>query len=151
MTKLLFTVAIAIVRGWTRLYTCCMKPALRDARRAEIESDLWEFHEDVQWSVREPAGLAAHVLARLLLGMPHDLLWRFEQAVDCPRSRRRSVWVKAAAAAAGVCVAAALWMLFSLAAPAPLPPFPANPLSVTRVRLRPPPPPPPPTAPRAPR
>jgi hypothetical protein len=35
----MLTFVIAIARGWTWLYTCWMEPALRDERRAEIESD----------------------------------------------------------------------------------------------------------------
>ena len=35
------------VRAWTRLYTWRVAPSLREARRAEIESDLWEhLHAD---------------------------------------------------------------------------------------------------------
>ena len=40
--------AILVVRAWTRLYTSGMAPEIRDARRAEIDSDLWEFHEDAR-------------------------------------------------------------------------------------------------------
>lgn len=47
MNPLLFS-AIALVRGWTRFHTIQMDPASSDARRAEIESDLWEFHEDTR-------------------------------------------------------------------------------------------------------
>ena len=35
------------VRSWTRFYTWRVAPSLREARRAEIESDLWEhLHAD---------------------------------------------------------------------------------------------------------
>ena len=74
MSPLLFS-AIALVRGWTRLYTIQMDHGCRDERRAEIESDLWEFHEDARRG-HSPAGIAAHMLARLLFGIPHDVLWR---------------------------------------------------------------------------
>jgi hypothetical protein len=38
--------AASLVRSWTWLYTCGLPAAVRDARRAEIESDLWEFFHD---------------------------------------------------------------------------------------------------------
>ena len=77
-------VAIATVRAWTRIYTWRMPAALREERRAEIESDLWEFQEDTAGA----GGLrpAAHVLVRLVLGIPDDVCWRMEQsAVAAPR------------------------------------------------------------------
>jgi len=39
MTRRFVTIGIRIVRAWTRLYTAGMDPLLRDARRAEIDSD----------------------------------------------------------------------------------------------------------------
>ena len=38
---------IALVRLWTRIYTARMSPELREARRSEIESDLWEFQQTI--------------------------------------------------------------------------------------------------------
>jgi len=68
MDPLLFS-AIALVRGWTRLYTSGMEPGSRNGRRAEIESDLWEFHEDARRRRYSPAGIAAHMLLRLVAEM----------------------------------------------------------------------------------
>lgn len=77
--------AIAIARGWTRLYTWSMPARLRDERRAEIESDMWEFLQDSD-DRRSPG---AQILFRLVMGVPDDLGWRIEQAVfDCAPLRR---------------------------------------------------------------
>jgi hypothetical protein len=68
--------AIALVRAWTRLYTCGLPPGLRTARRAEIDSDLWELEHD-----QEPprqGWTAPQILARLLAGIPDDLAWRMD-------------------------------------------------------------------------
>ena len=77
--------AIAIVRAWTSLYTWRMSATLREERRAEIESDLWEFQHD-----RTESGsleIAAQMLLRLVLGVPDDLGWRLEHtAVETERS-----------------------------------------------------------------
>jgi hypothetical protein len=37
---------VACVRRWTCVYTWRLPPAVRDARREEIESDLWESSHD---------------------------------------------------------------------------------------------------------
>jgi hypothetical protein len=142
--------AIALVRGWTRLYTWRMEPPWRDDRRAEIESDLWEFHEDARRRGWSPERIAIHMLARLCGGMPHDLLWRLEYEHE-PAHRRPS-WLTAAAAA-GAAGIAALWVMFLISTFVSLPPLPDS-GAVVRVLTRalpahePPPPPPPPPRPR---
>jgi len=59
--------AAGIARWWTRLYTAGLPVDLRDARRAEVESDLWE-------SVADGAP-SRHILARVALGLADDLMW----------------------------------------------------------------------------
>jgi hypothetical protein len=89
--------ALALVRGWTCLYTAAMAPALRDARRAEIESDLWEFHEDARRRGYPPSAIGAHMLLRLVLGMPADLFWRAEDAHVPSRIVQDALWATAVA------------------------------------------------------
>jgi len=121
-----------------------MDPASRDSRRAEIDSDLWEFHEDARRRGASPAGIAVHMMARLCLGAPHDLLWRFEYEKDGVTTYRRAAWLTAGAVGATVCIAA-LWAFFAVTSLVSLPPLPDS-IHVERVylQLRPPPPPPPP-------
>jgi len=140
----LLACAIALVRGWTRLYSSRMDPASRDSRRAEIESDLWEFHEDARRRGASPPGIAVHMIARLCFGIPHDLLWRFEYEKDGVTTYRRAAWLTAGAVGATVCIAA-LWAFFAVTSLVSLPPLPDS-IHVERVylQLRPPPPPPPP-------
>jgi hypothetical protein len=59
--------AAGVARWWTRLYTAGLPVDLRDARRAEVESDLWE-------SVADGAP-SRHILARVALGLADDLSW----------------------------------------------------------------------------
>jgi len=92
-----FAGALAIVRGWTRLYTALMQPAMRDARRAEIESDLWELHEDARRRGASPARIAVHMLLRLVLGIVDDVVWRAEQATLPTRLVQEALWASAAA------------------------------------------------------
>jgi uncharacterized protein (TIGR03435 family) len=79
-------ILIACVRAWTRLYTSRLPPAVRNRRRAEIDSDLWEWLAD---QASEPPGTGAvRLLLRLLLGMPDDVAWRVELGVLDPVSHR---------------------------------------------------------------
>ena len=71
----------SLVRNWARVYTFGLNSEIREARRAEIESDLWEHAHDSELGrdARSPF-CALHALIRLLAGVPDDLLWRIEQA-----------------------------------------------------------------------
>jgi hypothetical protein len=130
-----------MVRVWTRVYTWHMRPDVRERRRIEIESDLWEFQRDPEAHRRVSPAL--HIAVRLVRGMPHDLRWRLEQA-DATRTTTRARQQIAGAVAVSATVAivlGALWIL-PLLRPATLPrPLPnAFPLGQTQ-------PPPPPCLP----
>ena len=101
MKSRLLRVAATIVRIWTRAYTWRLPPALRESRRAEIESDLWESQRDPDRN----RGLspALHVIIRLLLGVPDDFQWRMSHASIGSRPI-------AIALAATVVLVAALWV-----------------------------------------
>jgi hypothetical protein len=70
---------IHVTRHWVRLYTAGLPPEIRDARRAELESDLWEQEHEAVAPNGQPAKAAMQVLHRLARGMPADLLWRQQQ------------------------------------------------------------------------
>src|SRR5262245_11952525 len=59
--------AAGVARWWTRVYTYGLPDDLRDARRAEVDSDLWESLSDGTPS--------RHILARVALGLADDLTW----------------------------------------------------------------------------
>ena len=97
--------ALTIVRVWTTLYTSGMPDGLRETRRAEIESDLWESQHD-----RRPEsdlGVSGQILLRLLRGVPDDVLWRVELMDLRTRRRRFGMWITATA---GV----VLWLTYGL-------------------------------------
>ena len=95
MTDPALRAAIAAVRAWTTLYTSGLPIEQRDARREEIDSDLWE-------SVNDPASdrrsLALQIAARLIAGIPDDLGWRSEQAAPAAVRRWRVALTVAAVA-----------------------------------------------------
>jgi hypothetical protein len=83
-----------LARLWTRVYTSGLDPSLRDARRAEIESDLWESQQH--------ADGRAQILSRLVAGVVDDVLWRVTHVAT-------GTWVSAARLAV-ICLALlALW------------------------------------------
>ena len=66
MTSPPLVLAVAVAPRVDAVYTWRLDPVLRERRRAEIESDLWEFQQD-------PAGSrglspAIQVLARMASG-----------------------------------------------------------------------------------
>jgi hypothetical protein len=131
--------AVALVRAWTRIYTWGMDPRAREARVAEIESDLWE---SVQAGDR-----AAGILARLAFGIIDDLVWRTTHDLIRETSTRRTAAFGAIITLATIVFVAALWFIDAVrASQLPEPPslmhFVASPAP-------PPPPPPPPCQPPA--
>jgi len=133
--------AIALVRAWTQIYTWGMHPRAREARLAEIESDLWE---SVQSGDR-----GADILARLAFGIVDDLVWRTTDDLIRESAARRTAAFGVVVTFAALVIVAALWFIDAArAAQLPAPPsvmhFVAAPAPPP-----PPPPPPPPCAPPA--
>jgi hypothetical protein len=69
--------ASALVRAWVRLYTRGLPADLRDARRAELEADLWEHARAGESEGSRSVALAGAMLRRAAAGTPADLSWRF--------------------------------------------------------------------------
>ena len=80
MIRKLQDIAPAFARAWLRLYTSGMPADLRDARHADVNTDLWEHQQDAQGDGPSPVAIAAEVLLRTLVGVPDDLGWRREAA-----------------------------------------------------------------------
>jgi hypothetical protein len=134
-------VSSAIVRGWTRLYTWRLPALARDTRRAEIDSDLWEYSQDrgAEPGVASALASALHVIARLIAGIPDDVSWRVSHAPLRTGPMRAAISLTAAAM-----TVLAAWV-YVVAAPMELP----SPAPLVRVvDVYPPPPPPPPPPPR---
>jgi len=79
--------AVGVARTWVRLYTRGLPPDLCEARRAELESDLWEHANEHQ---HRAVATALEIVMRLLTGVPADLSWRLENDSKRPGTRERS-------------------------------------------------------------
>ncbi len=70
--------ASGLARWWVRLYTLGVDRATADARRAELESDLWEgLHDDDRSATSGSRSM--EILDRLVRGLRADLTWCFEE------------------------------------------------------------------------
>ena len=76
------------IRLWVRLYTAGLPPNIRDDRRAEIESDLWEQTSFAAEHGLDRLGLAVSVWSRWLFGVADDLMWRANQRATLQHPRR---------------------------------------------------------------
>ena len=132
----LLRITVVMVRLWTRVYTWRMDPEVRDRRRAEVESDLFEQLA----AERGDRFLPTSIIGRWLAGVHNDLMWRVEAEHES-----RDVMRRIALSGVTVCIVAGLWGLFGLlSAPPPDPPEAPRFRSHLEFRPMPPPPPPPP-------
>ena len=71
-----------------RLYTTGLPGDIKAMRRGnfpsphclDFTSDLWEQSQDADLSRHVRRGVTWQILARMMFGMPDDLLWRAEQS-----------------------------------------------------------------------
>ena len=141
MSAPLTVLATAAVRTWTWFYTRGTPVCVRDGRRQEIESDLWEQQHDL---AGEPdARVAAGIVLRLLAGVLDDVQWRLEHRALSPRRTQALVATTVAILFGAAWVYTATSQLFD-EQPPPIPSL------MTFVTAQPPPPPPPPPPPAPP-
>jgi TonB family protein len=110
--------AIAVVRLWTHIYTYRLPCALREARRAEVASDIWHSVHDPDRG--SPSRLALHVILRLLLGVPDDLGWRLEQSNAPTSPQARAALAGVAVGVVALAMVSAFLRIQSPALPHPL-------------------------------
>lgn len=136
MTSLLMRISSAAVRTWIRIYTWHMPRSIREARRAEIESDLWECQSD------ESAGpaLPIQIIGRLVLGAFDDVRWRVEHMIRDRRVARRTLAFSVVTTA----VLVSVWVFLGITIGTPLQAPAAPEVRWERAQYPPPPPPPPP-------
>jgi hypothetical protein len=79
VSTLILAHVIRVARHWVRLYTAGLPPEIREARRAELESDLWEQEYETAAAHGRPTKTAMQVFHRLVRGIPADLCWRQQQ------------------------------------------------------------------------
>lgn len=65
--------------SWVALYTRGLPSEVREARRAELRSDLWEHLQDAAAHGHSRLRWSAEVIGRVARGIVSDLWWRFER------------------------------------------------------------------------
>lgn len=70
--------AFAMVRGWTRLYTAGARHEARDARRAQVQSDLWEHRAEAKAEGIATSATSREVASRMVRSIPADVAWRLD-------------------------------------------------------------------------
>jgi hypothetical protein len=104
---------VRVAEGWVAFYTRGLPSEVRDARRAELRSDLFEHRRHAAAAGHGRLRCSLQVGGRMVRGMPDDLWWRFaQQAASRPRTeaseRRRRLlawlfdWLISPAVAIGV-------------------------------------------------
>ncbi len=87
----MLSLATGLALGWVSVYTLGLPRELREGRRGEIDSDLWEQ----QWLASrrgDPAfGTAVVVLSRAVLGIFDDLMWRLQAGAPSRMKGQTSV------------------------------------------------------------
>lgn len=74
--SLLLETSVALTRAWCKTYTRGLPEGDRAARRAEIESDLWEHQDDGRIHDAIPVDVGFDILVRFVTGVPADITWR---------------------------------------------------------------------------
>ena len=68
-------IAKGVAKGWLWLYTATAPKIEREARRAEISSDLHDQVADSRAEGHRPVETAIHILLRVVCGMKDDVAW----------------------------------------------------------------------------
>jgi hypothetical protein len=94
----LLDAVVGIVRGWVSFYTRDLPVEIRDSRRAEMESDLYEQRTAMRDLGHTPRGMALSILLRCVRGVGSDLSWRGQllpaiaATNEAPASRWSALW-----------------------------------------------------------
>jgi hypothetical protein len=79
---------VGLTRLWTSMYTLGSVPELRQGRRAEVDSDLWDQQHLAYLQGAKPLDTAWHIFIRCLLGIPADIAWRVETDIAARNERK---------------------------------------------------------------
>jgi hypothetical protein len=80
------------VERWVACYTWGLPAEVRDARRAELRSHLFEHLRQAAGEGHSRLRRSLQVLGRVVRGMPDDLAWRLAQPTAAPR-RQLLAWL----------------------------------------------------------
>ena len=105
--------SVGMARSWVALYTLRLPRGIREARRSEIDSDLWEQQSEGGLIGRDEHEVGLHILARLALGIPADLTWRLERGISSQSRRTQVIEGRTMISLVAVGVVMALFMVLA--------------------------------------
>ena len=88
-----------MVNAWLAFYTAGLAAGVRQDRRDEVRSDLWEHRDDAERHGRPVGSIEAEIALRCLRGMGADVAWRRRQQHARPLPARVAIgmgWTVAA-------------------------------------------------------
>src|SRR3990172_3428227 len=74
----LVALIVGCARTWVGVYTLGLAAAVKEARRREIDSDVWEQQWLASRRGESVHGTAGEILTRTLFGIFDDIMWRLE-------------------------------------------------------------------------
>jgi len=95
MSTRLLSMTAFLAGAWATLYTAGLADPVRQTRRREIASDVWECCAEVGCGERRSGAAAAEILVRLFLGIPDDILWRWEYQMNTSTNGPVPWWLNA--------------------------------------------------------
>jgi hypothetical protein len=78
----LVALSVGFARSWVSIYTLGLPAAPREARRSEIDSDLWEQQWLASRRGDSVAATAGEIATRTLFGIIDDISWRLESGAS---------------------------------------------------------------------
>ena len=84
-------IALALVRGWVYLYTLGLPTKLKERRRLELCSDVWEQQNAQKDDGYANEAIALRLFIRVVLGVPSDLSWRLQHVDSTTRTEREPI------------------------------------------------------------
>ena len=104
----LLALATGLTQAWTSTYSLGLPATVREGRRSEIQSDLWDQQRLASLQRERPRDTAGHILLRALLGMPSDIAWRAETSLAARKERTGAMtesWTSRVGLLVGIAIA----------------------------------------------
>src|SRR5205823_8045156 len=108
-------IAARVVDRWALVYTSGLSAGVRDERRAELASDVWEQLAAECTAGRRPSAGSLKVISRVVRGIPADVVWRVETRHHLGGLMKGTAIAVARGGSAIAVLGSAFWLFWALA------------------------------------